>query len=555
MEKRVVMFLVASAAVLIGWSLLARRFAPEPLVEPAPVVESSTSPVDTPPVAAAAPPSGVAARGAGPRPAEELTRIERKGQYLAVFSTWGASPVEFTLDNPQYRASVDGHDQPINLIKRQARLPPYAVWLSQGGGDSERSDVELAPDAAYRLERHGEGELLYSSDAGDLHVEKRWSFPAQGYRLGLEVALSNRGTRPLRTRLRVGVEGWHDPTVKPGGWSSFGRRVNLTEALCEVGGKLKHDVLESLQKAAVRETGDVRWIGIGEQFFVVAAAFTGPEQRTCELAGEGSGRLGAQVVFAEQSVLPGQTLVVPMAAFAGPKLLEQLDAVTVGGSDPRLGDAVNYTLEFVARPMLAVLKVIQRVVVNWGLAIIVITVLLKLVMLYPTQQSMKSAKAMARLKPEMDAIKTRFPDDKARQAQEQQALFKKHGVSPLGGCLPALLQMPIYIAFYSMLSNAVELYRSSFIGPIDDMTAPFWPLSLVTGVLMFVQQLWSPQALDPQQKQMMYMMPIMFMVFTLFLPSGLTLYILTNTVLTMVHQFWMNRHDPGPAASDRKSVV
>src|SRR5207247_10952281 len=135
-----------------------------------------------------------------------------------------------------------------------------------------------------------------------------------------------------------------------------------------------------------------------------------------------------------------------------------------------LGDAVNYTLEFVARPMLWVLKQIQRAVVNWGVAIIVITILLKLATLYPTQKSMKSMKEMAKLKPRLDAIREKFPDDKARETQDTMALYKQHGINPLGGCLPMLLQMPIYIAFYSMLSNAVELYRAGFVGPIRDMT-------------------------------------------------------------------------------------
>jgi YidC/Oxa1 family membrane protein insertase len=253
------------------------------------------------------------------------------------------------------------------------------------------------------------------------------------------------------------------------------------------------------------------------------------------------------VAFAERSVPAGGRVQIPLVAFAGPKLVKQLDAVRVADTDPDLGSAVDYTLPIIARPMLWVLEQIHKVVRNWGLAIIVITILLKLATLYPTQQSMKSAKKMAKLKPEIDAIKTKFPDDKMRQSQEQQALFKKHGVSMFGGCLPMLFQMPIYIAFYSMLSNAVELYRASFFGPIKDMTAPYLPMSIATGVLMFVQQLSSPQAADPQQKQMMYMMPIMFMIFTALLPSGLTLYILTNTLLTMVHQWYMNRSD-----SDRK---
>ena len=118
---------------------------------------------------------------------------------------------------------------------------------------------------------------------------------------------------------------------------------------------------------------------------------------------------------------------------------------------------------------------------------------------------------------------------------EVMELYKKHGINPLGGCLPMLIQMPIYIALYSMLGNSVELYRSGFVGWIHDLTAPdpFFVLPLLTGVLMFVQQKLSPTPPDPQQKMMMYMMPVMFTAFSIFLPAGLTIYILTNTLLTM----------------------
>jgi YidC/Oxa1 family membrane protein insertase len=235
-----------------------------------------------------------------------------------------------------------------------------------------------------------------------------------------------------------------------------------------------------------------------------------------------------------------------MVAFVGPKLLAQLDAVNFAGADAKLGDAVNYGWwEPIARPMLWVLMQIHRVVGNWGIAIIVITILLKLLLYYPNMRSMKSMKSMAALKPEMDRIKAKYGEDKNKQNQAVMELYKKHGINPLGGCLPMALQMPIYIAFYSMLSNAVQLYHASFVGPMNDMTAPFWPLAVVTGALTFLQQKFAPQSPDnQQQKMMMYMMPVMFMFFTILLPSGLTLYILTNTVLSMVQQWWFNRSHP-----------
>ena len=185
---------------------------------------------------------------------------------------------------------------------------------------------------------------------------------------------------------------------------------------------------------------------------------------------------------------------------------------------------------------------------NWGLAVIVLTMLLKAVTWWPNAKSLKSMQAMAKLKPEMDKLKERYGDDKNRMNVEVMSLYKKHGINPLGGCLPMLIQMPIYIALYSMLGNSVELYRSGFVGWIHDLTAPdpYFVMPLLTGACMYVQQRFSPTPPDPQQKAMMYMMPIMFTAISLWLPAGLTIYIFTNTLLTMVQQKLLK---PGGAAA------
>jgi YidC/Oxa1 family membrane protein insertase len=156
---------------------------------------------------------------------------------------------------------------------------------------------------------------------------------------------------------------------------------------------------------------------------------------------------------------------------------------------------------------------------------------------------MKSMKAMAKLKPEMDKLKERYGEDKQRMNVEVMNLYKKHGINPLGGCLPMLIQMPIYLAFYAMLGNSVELYRSAFVGWIHDLTAPdpYYALPLATGALTYLQQKLSPTPPDPQQKAMMYMMPLMFTGISLMVPAGLTVYFLTNSILTILQQWWMNR--------------
>ncbi len=205
----------------------------------------------------------------------------------------------------------------------------------------------------------------------------------------------------------------------------------------------------------------------------------------------------------------------------------------------------------IARPMLSVLKFIQGWVVNWGVAIIILTIFIKLLTLYWTQKSMRSMKEMSKLKPELDKLREKHKDDKQRLNTEMMNLYKTHNISPLGGCLPMLLQMPVWFALYRTLGAAAELYRAPFVGWIHDLTAPD-PLHIIpvalTG-LMFAQAKIAPAAVDSsQQKMMQYMMPAMFGVFSLVFPSGLAIYMFTNTLLGMSHQYYINRTDKKRAA-------
>jgi YidC/Oxa1 family membrane protein insertase len=327
----------------------------------------------------------------------------------------------------------------------------------------------------------------------------------------------------------------------------FSARVTQTKGVCHVNGKVKDGDLQALLKQPIVEVGQVRWVGVDEQYFVSAIATKPGEELTCSVAARVDGAINAELQYADRRIDAHGKTSYELAGFFGPKILDKLDDVKVAGVDAKLGDAVNYGwTEAIARPMLAVLKAIHVVIPNWGLAIIALTILLKLITWWPTTKSMKSMKAMAKLKPEMDKLKEKYGDDKNRMNQEVMELYKKHGINPLGGCLPMLIQMPIYIALYSMLGKSVELYHSAFVGWIYDLTAPdpYFVLPLLTGVLMFAQQKLSPTPPDPQQKMMAIMMPIMFTGISLFLPSGLTVYILTNTLLTMLQQWWMNRHEP-----------
>ncbi len=545
MDKRVLITVALSMLILLVWTKWIQPQQPEAPTAPAVAASAPGLSASPAPAIAGAGPNASPAAAVREKPPQFRHTVDHAQQFRATFSSWGAAPDSWLLLPTQYQEWVEQNGkkelQPINLVRTHTPNLPLSISFPQ-------SDFSLPPDAAWNQLTPTGDEVAYAYEDGPVHLEKRYTFVPNTYQVKVKVIVENRGDKPLSEHLEISMFGRQDPNIKQGGF--FAPRVVQTEGMCNVNGKLRHSDLPSLLKSPLDEMGPVRWIGVDEKYFVVAAAINpGSEAQRCTMNATPDGLIHSSVMLAERKIAPHDKIEVELAAFFGPKILNQLDDVKVAGVDAKLGDAVNYGwTEAIARPMLAVLKGVHFVVPNWGLAVVVLTIMLKLITWWPTTKSMKSMKAMAKLKPEMDTLKEKYGDDKNRMNQEVMELYKKHGINPLGGCLPMLIQMPIYIALYSMLGNSVELYRSGFVGWIHDLTGPdpYFVLPLLTGALMFAQQKLSPAPPDPQQKMMGYMMPVMFTAISLFLPSGLTVYILTNTLLTMVQQYWMNRNEPKP---------
>jgi YidC/Oxa1 family membrane protein insertase len=243
-------------------------------------------------------------------------------------------------------------------------------------------------------------------------------------------------------------------------------------------------------------------------------------------------------------------------AFFGPKNYALLDgADQVAGFPTGFRDTVDFghlpgiglSLALIGKPLLWLLQQFQNVVGNWGIAIILLTVCVKLVTLFWTTRSMRSMKAMAALSPQIKELQDKYGTDKTRVQQETMALYKTHGVSPLAGCAPMFLQIPIWSALYLMLSATGELYQQAFVpGWINDLTNsdPTHVLPVLLVATMFLQARLTPQAANqPGAKMMQYGMPLMFGVMSFYFPAGLSLYIFTNTVLSSLHSIYMNKFD------------
>ncbi|GEA62520.1 membrane protein insertase YidC [Vibrio comitans] len=276
------------------------------------------------------------------------------------------------------------------------------------------------------------------------------------------------------------------------------------------------------------------WVAMLEHYF--ASAWVPRDAQGASLYTRVVGNLGdIGVRLPNKTIANGETGEMKATLWVGPKLQNDMAAVA-----PNLELVVDYGwLWFIAKPLHWLLSMIQSVVINWGLAIIVLTFIVRGAMYPLTRAQYTSMAKMRMLQPKLTAMRERIGDDRQRMSQEMMELYKKEKVNPLGGCLPLILQMPIFIALYWALMESVELRHSPFFGWITDLSAqdPYYILPLLMGASMFMIQKMSPTTVtDPMQQKIMTFMPVMFTFFFLWFPSGLVLYWLVSNIVTLIQQ-------------------
>jgi YidC/Oxa1 family membrane protein insertase len=561
---------IATVAICMGILLVYTKFfVPDPAPAPAPQAQGAAGQAATPGAAAggtggaagsstgAAGSSAAAAEAPKPMgppvagtalPAAPVQRVPERKDVLETpeirveLSNHGGSVVSYRLLGQQFQqgGSKGTPVTPLDLVTTtDATARPLRALLG-------KNRLEVPDDPEFQVASASPTEIAYVWEGPKARIEKRVRVAKFRYGLEVDVTIKNKGADVETAPVGLHVYGHMG---QPSSSTSFlGPPPNVRMALCHAEDSLVEGMPEKLGAEPLKRSLGVRWAGVGDKYFLLGVVPRGAVPRSCEgtLSDPQKGVIDAALI--EQTSVPAAgSATASYLVFGGPKFVKELDAVKVDGGDPMLGDAVNYGwLGPISRLLLALMLFFERVFGNWGIAIILLTIVVKLITLYPTQKSMRSMKEMARLKPELERLKKQYGDDKTRLNQEMMALYKQKGINPLGGCLPMLIQMPVWFALYSTLGNAVELYHSRFLW-LTDLTQPdpYFIIPVVMGGCMFIQQKTAPQPADSeQQKMLMYVMPIMFTVFSLWFPAGLTVYILTNTLLTMAHQFWMNRDDP-----------
>jgi YidC/Oxa1 family membrane protein insertase len=285
------------------------------------------------------------------------------------------------------------------------------------------------------------------------------------------------------------------------------------------------------------------WLAMIQHYFFTAWIPPADEEAsysTQELKSVGWPRYIARNVSPQQQVPAGSRGEFKSRLYVGPKLQDKLPEVA-----PGLEHTVNYGIFSVfSKPLFWLLEKIHNYVGNWGWAIVLLTILIKLAFFKLTEAQYRSMARMRKLQPRIDQLKERYGDDRQRMSQAMMEMYKKEKVNPLGGCLPILVQIPIFIALYWVLLESVELRQAPFILWIDNLSArdPYFVLPLLNAVFMIITQRLTPAAgMDPMQRKMMNMMPVVFSVMFAFFPAGLVLYWATNAGLSLAQQYYITR--------------
>ena len=378
-------------------------------------------------------------------------------------------------------------------------------------------------------------DLVYNQ--GGVEIIKRFEFKPSDYQIGVRYIVRNLTSEPWSATFYGQFRrDSHQPETE----SSTGMRPFLGAALREKDKNYSKYDFSDIDDETVKTSIQGGWLAFVQHYFVTAWVPPQESNNRYSLRRLQGNDIYLMAVTGEKiNVAAGSSAEYMVDLYIGPKNQDVLKQMS-----PYLDLTIDYGfLWMLAKPLFAVLQMIHSVLGNWGWSIILLTIFVK-ILLYPlSAASLKSMAKMRTLQPEMARIKELYGDDRQKAGQEQMALFKKHRVNPLGGCFPMLLQMPVFIALYWVLSESVEIRHSPWIIWIQDLSAkdPLFILPLIMGASMFLMQKLQPAPTDPMQAKVFQLMPIVFTFFFLMFPAGLVLYWTVNNLLSILQQWYVNR--------------
>ena len=455
-----------------------------------------------------------------------------------VISTTGGTLQGATLK--KYPVAKDTPDVLVQLLGTEGKglgLIESGVRAAAGAAEATHLVTFSAARSNYELGDAEELVVPLTWQDGGVTVEKRYRFTRGSYEIGLEQLVTNHTEAPWRGAEYVRIKR-HSAEMERSMFDvdsySFAGPIVYDGDKSE---KLKRDDL--LEDGKYEFTAQQGWMGAIQHHFLSAVVPTQGTDYKYDVAVSGDVSTSSTIRRSLVAVAPGASETFATTLFVGPKLHEQLETI-----HDRLTLTVDYGwLTMLSDPLFWLLSFVYGFVANWGVAIIVVTFLIKLAFYKLTESSGRSMAKMRQIQPRMKALQDRYKDDRQALSQAMMELYKREKVNPAAGCLPILIQMPFFLAFYWVLLESVEMRQAPFALWITDLSTrdPYFILPLIMGAAMFGQQKLNPAPADPVQAKVMQIMPIMFTVFFAFFPSGLVLYWVTNTLLSIAQQWKVNK--------------
>jgi len=463
-----------------------------------------------------------------------------------LISTKGGNFISAELNN--YQESMQQDASPINILENRSGRVFQAIsglFGKDGPNDKKKTAIFKAESNHYKIQPNQSQlvvDLKWTNHAG-VEFIKRFTFHRDSYVINVDYIVNNMSDQPVSHRMFTALK--RDTLPAEGKKSSgIGMRSYLGPAYSTDEKKYNKYSFDDLKDEALNVKTSKGWIAILQHYFVTAwIPVSGSryiiDSRTKPTAGTDL-TLIRMTEFSEK-VEPGSIKTFSSKLYVGPKIQDKLEDIADG-----LELTVDYGwLWWIGQPIFHLLTFFQSFVSNWGFAIILVTITIK-TLLYPLARAQyRSFAKMRLLQPKMAAMKEQHGDDRQKMSMKMMELYKKEKVNPLGGCLPLLVQMPVFISLYWVLMESIELRHAPFILWIHDLSVmdPYYVMPLMYGASMFLMQKMQPVSptMDPMQQKMMQMMPLMMMIFFVFFPAGLVLYWLMNNLISISQQLYITK--------------
>ena len=559
MDKRTILAVVLSLAVLMVYQIF---FVKPPEPQKAATPQSSTEQIqkDKAPAPAATaktvtPLAKPALKAASERPeAPPRDILVETPHYTAIFSTRGAALKSLKLKayyQDCHACTDDIYPRLKNLFTGSKEIPkaktkdlvelvdvrdgmPYPLTVT-----FPDSSLDVSPDAAFEtasgkldlINTQDKQQLVFSKSYDGVKIEKIFTFDPKGFTIGLEVKVYNLTASPITQTPTINWHQYVDPQKIDDSYGHDGPVIS-------VGNSIERQEVKKLNQESILGP-NVVWSGFESKYFIASFIPENPALTNVSLTRDASNMVSVGMKGRKEIIPSGQNGAFSYSLYLGPKQYDILKTMGVG-----LENAIDFGwFKWLAIPFLFILNFLHGFVLNYGIAIIVLTAAIKLIFWPLGNMSYKSMKEMQNLQPKIAEMKEKYKNDQAKIGQETMALYREHKVNPLSGCLPMLIQIPVFFGLYKALMYSIELRHSPMFFWIQDLSAkdPYYITPIIMGATQFITQKMTPAMGDPMQQKIMLFMPVIFTFFFLNFPSGLVIYWLFNNIFSIGQQYYINK--------------